>query len=196
MSSDLSTKEDIPSSKHKPLLRLVLTGFMGSGKTTVGRLLANRLGWRFVDLDDEIERADGRTVATIFAESGEQVFRQLETAALASILRASRVVLALGGGALETPDNRELLAASLQTLVLLLTAPFETLYDRCVRQNAETSASGLPVRPLLGDADTAAARLARRDGVYRSAAGLILETHSQTPEETAQSVLRAIEGKL
>ena len=66
--------------------RIVLTGFMGSGKTSVGRVLAERLGWRFLDLDAEIERRNGRTVPQVFAESGESHFRHLETAALAGLL--------------------------------------------------------------------------------------------------------------
>ena len=196
MTTEPSITDECAPNEHKPLLRLVLTGFMGSGKTTVGRLVAERLGWRFLDLDDAIERADGRRVASIFAESGEPFFRALETSALGAALREPQLVLALGGGALETAENHRLLAAAQNTLVLLLTAPFETLYDRCLRQSEQETALGLPVRPLLGDPESAAARLARRDSVYRDAAGVVLETHGQTPEESTESLLRAIEGKL
>lgn len=196
MTTEPSITDECAPNEHKPLLRLVLTGFMGSGKTTVGRLVAERLGWRFLDLDDAIERADGRRVASIFAESGEPFFRALETSALGAALREPQLVLALGGGALETAENHRLLEAAPDTLVLLLTAPFETLYDRCLRQSEQETALGLPVRPLLGDPESAAARLARRDSVYRDAAGVVLETHGQTPEESTESLLRAIEGKL
>lgn len=196
MTSERLMTDNREPGERKPLARLVLTGFMGSGKTTVGRLLAERLGWRFLDLDDAIERADGRRVAAIFAESGEPFFRALETEALRSALLEPQLVLALGGGALETAENHGLLAESADTLVLLLTAPFDTLYERCVRQSAEVSAAGLPVRPLLGDAESAAARLARREGVYRAAAGMVLETDGQTPEQTTERLLRAIAGKL
>lgn len=169
--------------------RIVLTGFMGSGKTTIGRRLAHRLGWRFVDLDKAIEQSDGRTVAAIFAESGEARFRALESDALASSLREPHLVLALGGGALETESNRNALASSANTRTVLLTASFDTLYDRCLRQK-ETAGASLPVRPLLGDRQAAAARLARRDVTYREAAHLVLDTTDQHPE---QSVDRLIE---
>jgi shikimate kinase len=114
--------------------RLVLTGFMGSGKTTIGRLLAEQLGWEFLDLDHEIERRDGRSVPQIFAESGEPHFRHLESAALAALLGHSRVVIALGGGAPEELGNRLLLEQTPRTAVVYLSAPLETLLDRCHRQ--------------------------------------------------------------
>lgn len=173
------------------LERLVLTGFMGSGKTTIGRLLAARLNWRFLDLDDEIQRYDGRTVADIFALSGEPVFRRLETEALRSSLQDSHVVIALGGGAVETPANLDLLAASDRTLTILLAAPFETLYERCVRQQLNPKAA---VRPLLGDPSSAAQRLARRENLYRTVAGLILNTTVQSPQETAETVLQSLKN--
>src|ERR1700749_3713805 len=89
--------------------RIVLTGFMGSGKSTVGPLLAAELGWAFLDLDTEIERRTGLTVPQIFAEQGEAAFRKEETAALAAVLGRTRTVIALGGGAPETLGNRLLL---------------------------------------------------------------------------------------
>ena len=81
------------------LRRLVLTGFMGAGKTTIGRLLAARLNWDFLDLDAYIESRAGLSVPSIFSTHGERRFRQLESAALASALGRNRLVLALGGGA-------------------------------------------------------------------------------------------------
>src|SRR6185437_11456753 len=83
------------------LRRLVLTGFMGAGKTTVGRMLAARLSWEFLDLDAYIESRTGAAVPSIFAEHGERHFRKLESQALASALGLNNVVLALGGG---TPE--------------------------------------------------------------------------------------------
>ncbi len=167
--------------------RIVLTGFMGSGKSTIGRRLAERLGWRFVDLDNLIEERDGRTVARIFAESGEPVFRAMETEALVSSLQDSRVVIALGGGALETSANRDALSTALKACVVLLSADFDTLYRRCQQQFA--AASALPVRPLLGDREAAAARLARRDPIYRESAHVILDTTGQKPQESVDALL-------
>ena len=148
---------------RKPVERIVLTGFMGSGKSTVGRRLAQRLGWRFVDLDSLIEQRHGRAVTRIFADSGEPAFRAMETDALTSSLGESRLVVALGGGALETSANRHALGTASQTCTVLLTASFETLYERCQQQIIAAQRLALPVRPLLGDREAAAARLARRD---------------------------------
>jgi shikimate kinase len=81
---------------------------MGAGKTTVGRRLAKKLGWKFIDLDEEIERREGRPVAEIFKQHGEPHFRNLERACLKDVSASPRTVVALGGGAFIEPDNREL----------------------------------------------------------------------------------------
>src|SRR5271169_2588511 len=83
------------------LKRLVLTGFMGAGKSTIGRLLADRLNWNFLDLDAHLEARTGSTIPQLFAEQGEARFRRLESTALASALARTNTVLALGGG---TPE--------------------------------------------------------------------------------------------
>jgi len=92
---------------------IYLVGFMGSGKTTIGTLLADRLGWDFVDLDAEIEAGQKMCICEIFGRCGEERFRQLETEAIRRHLRAVRSgrpsVMALGGGAFVRPENRELL---------------------------------------------------------------------------------------
>lgn len=172
--------------------RIVLTGFMGSGKTTIGRRLAESLGWRFADLDSVIEQRDSRTVAAIFAESGEAAFRAMESNALAASLKESQLVLALGGGALETEANRDALATSPQTCTVLLTASFDTLYARCLQQIEKAAESALAVRPLLGDREAAAARLARRDANYRLAAHVVLDTTGQVPEQSVNALLKLL----
>lgn len=184
---------DIHAGSRNQIERLVLTGFMGSGKTTVGRLLAVELGWRFVDLDGEIESLAGRTVAEIFAEDGEDTFRRLETAALQSMLGSLGLVVALGGGAVEAASNRELLARSKGTLTVFLTAPGSTLYARCLRQSANPKAA---IRPLLGNAEAFTERLARREDLYRGIAGLTVDTSAETPYESTQSILRALRSTL
>jgi len=187
---------DSSGNDPQPVERIVLTGFMGSGKSTVGRSLAQRLGWRFIDLDSIIEKRDGRAVSRIFAESGEAAFRVMETEALASSLRESHLVVALGGGALETPANRDLLATTTQTRTVLLTASFETLYDRCQQQITAAATSTLPVRPLLGDREAAAARLTRRETNYRQTANLVLDTTGQQPEESVDALLALLRSIL
>jgi len=196
MPSPAPKAHDAHTSAQPPIERIVLTGFMGSGKSTVGRSLAHRLGWRFVDLDNLIEERDGRTVSRIFAESGEAAFRDLETEALASSLREPRLIIALGGGALETPANRHALCVASQTHTVLLTASFETLYDRCQQQIAAAADSSMAVRPLLGDREAAAARLARRDANYRGTANLILDTTGQQPGESVEALLILLRGIL
>jgi shikimate kinase len=191
-------KEHRPDAREAhPVVRIVLTGFMGSGKTTVGRALAAALGWRFVDLDETIERKEQRSVARIFSESGERVFRGLETAVLAAELKQASVVMALGGGALVTEANRLALQGSEGTCAVLLTAPFDTLYDRCQTQSAtRENGAALPVRPLLGDRTAAEARFAEREPTYRSCAQIVLESTGQTPEETVDSLLKVLKNML
>jgi shikimate kinase len=113
---------------------VVLIGFMGAGKTTVGRALAARLRWKFLDLDDAIEQREHTTVAEIFASSGEAGFRRAESAALKEVMQdgAARndLVLALGGGAFVQQQNREALSAA-GAITVLLEAPVEELQRRC-----------------------------------------------------------------
>ena len=125
--------------------RIILTGFMGAGKTTVGALLAERLGWDFVDSDRIVEARAGMTVAEIFEKRGETAFREMEAAAIRDAASADRRVVALGGGALEMAATRDLVAGLPDALVVFLDAPLETLLARCAGH-----ADG-PVRPVLAD---------------------------------------------
>ena len=107
---------------------MAVVGYMGSGKTTVGRLLARRTGRDFVDLDHEISRAAGRTIPGIFAEGGEERFRDLEHAALLSALdRPDPAVISCGGGAVTRPENR---AALLRTPTVFLSEDVDALFTR------------------------------------------------------------------
>jgi shikimate kinase len=172
--------------------RIVLTGFMGSGKTSAGALLAERLGWRFVDLDREIERRDGRSVPQIFSESGEAHFRHLETAALASLLGGRRLVLALGGGAPEELGNRLLLEQTPHTAVVYLSAPYATLLERCVTQAADPGATA---RPVLADRAAAEARFHLRRPHYERIASHSVETSQMQIEATVETILTTLRTK-
>jgi shikimate kinase len=108
--------------------KVYLVGFMGAGKTTVGRALARRLDWRFEDIDERIERAEGRDVAAIFRQSGEPYFRALERQALADLLPTRGVVVATGGGTPVDPANRALMTRD--GAVAWLDAPFTTVSGR------------------------------------------------------------------
>ncbi len=164
--------------------RLVLTGFMGAGKTTAGRLLAARLGWEFLDLDNLIEVRAGMTVPAIFAAHGEAHFRRLESQALAAALGRNHIVLALGGGAPEVLTNRLLIEQTPGTAAVFLDAPFSVLFDRCMMQalNPEPGLStghmpGLSdsepstllgqARPVFANPESAEARFRTRHPIYR-----------------------------
>lgn len=124
---------------------------MGAGKTTVGRILARRLRWSFQDLDDVIEKSQTRSVADIFAESGEAVFRAAESAALGDLLLSTAeasqdgLVLALGGGAFAQPENREILHRA-GGMVVLLKAPVEELRRRCAKEAGKRPLASEPSR--------------------------------------------------
>lgn len=165
---------------------IVLTGFMGAGKTTVGRLLAGKLGWKFCDLDAEIERETGMTIAGIFHAEGEAAFRVREVAMLARMLQGERLVLALGGGAIESAAAREQLAAASDIRTVFLSAPLESLVQRCLEQ------PGAAERPVLADRERLQARWAARLPYYEQA-HLKVETAGTSPEETLRTLLALLQ---
>ncbi|HEY0264076.1 MAG TPA: shikimate kinase [Granulicella sp.] len=167
------------------LKRIVLTGFMGAGKSTIGRLLAECLGWSFLDLDAHLEARAGATIPELFTTKGEEHFRKLESLALVSALGKSSTVLALGGGTPELLTNRLLLEQTPGTAVVFLDAPFETLFDRCVLQNAD--------RPVLANPEAARVRFATRQPIYRRLARVTLPTESLTPEQSVASLVTLLE---
>lgn len=110
-----------------------LVGFMGAGKTTVGRILSQRFGWPFEDLDDRIEAREKRSIAEIFRDSGEEAFRRAETVALQGLvaeLGASPQIVALGGGTLTQPENSRLVGDTRGALIFL-DSSVEELFRRC-----------------------------------------------------------------
>jgi shikimate kinase len=166
------------------LKRLVLTGFMGAGKSTIGRLVASRLGWTFLDLDTHLEQRTSATIPQLFERHGEARFRRLESTALANALSRTDVILALGGGTPEDLTNRLLLEQTPGTFTVFLDAPFPTLFDRCMLQNIG--------RPVLEDPVQAQLRFARRHPLYRRLARLTIETAALTPEQTVNVLLAGL----
>ena len=172
--------------------RLVLTGFMGAGKSTIGRLLATRLNWEFLDLDAHLEARTGATIRQLFERHGEAHFRRLESSALASALRLNSTVLALGGGTPESLTNRLLLEQTPGTVVVFLNAPFPTLFDRCVLQDFGDPAIN---RPILSDPTAAEARFTTRQTLYTRLATLTIHTAELTPEATTDAILTVLANK-
>ena len=160
---------------------------MGAGKTSVGKALAERLHWRFLDLDEVVVAREGRGIAEIFRESGEQGFRARESAALQELLRelnasSGNTVLALGGGAVIEPANREaILSAAFP--VIFLDAPAQKLFERCQAQSV--------ARPLLKDAAAFAELYCSRESYYASL-GTRLDTSGSSVHEVCGNIQRSL----
>ena len=162
--------------------RIVLTGFMGSGKSTVGAKLACRLGWRFRDVDAVIEADAGISIAQIFERFGEPAFRDLEHSTIARLATEDALVLALGGGAIERDQTRTLLLTTPGTLLIHLEVELATTLRRC--RGSEGS------RPVLADQANLAARYERRLPLYRTA-HVSIPVDALTPSQAVEAVLRA-----
>lgn len=133
----------------RPLPSVVLIGFMGSGKSSIGRRLARRLRYEFLDLDREVELSAGKKISQIFADEGEEEFRRRETQALRKSLKKSAVI-ASGGGLVTRPENRALLreAAGQGASIIYLKAQSDTLAERIRRQPGKRPLIDGPGQPL------------------------------------------------
>jgi len=156
-----------------------MIGFMGTGKSTVGSALADRLGWRFVDTDAAVVEREGRSIPELFEEKGETYFRDAETSVLTSVLSGSRQVVSTGGGAVLREANREAMLGG--GFVVALTAPTEVLLARL---------RGDSNRPLLaGDKEERVHRLlAERKNAY-DFAHLVIDTSRSNVRETVESII-------
>ena len=164
--------------------RVFLVGMMGAGKTTVGRAVAGRLGWPYLDSDQQVERATGWTVAEIFKTRGEAAFRAEEKRALAEALTSDGpVVVSVAGGAVLDPDNRRRLRQG--GLVVWLKASLRTLAERVV---------GADHRPLLDDdPKVVLARLyEQRRPLYQQVADLVIDVDVLSPEEAARRIVARV----
>ncbi|MBA3289744.1 MAG: shikimate kinase [Acidimicrobiia bacterium] len=165
---------------------VVLVGMMGTGKTTVGQLLAGRLGWPLVDSDERIEAATGRTVREIWATDGETAFRELEQAALLDALADPRpsVVAAAGGVVLRAANREALVSAEAAFVVWLVADPAELA--------ARVGEGGH--RPLLDDDPEAVLRRlsAEREELYREVADVVLDTDDRSAEDIADHVVEIV----
>lgn len=170
-----------PQTRTSSPRRIVLTGFMGSGKSTVGPLLAARLGWRFVDVDAVIEAEAEMTIARLFAQRGEVAFRDREEATIAKLANEHDLVLALGGGAIERERTRQLLLAQEGTLLIHLDVSLETTIARCAGTEGD--------RPVLADKNNLEKRFNHRLPLYRMA-HVSIPTDARQPQEVVAAILK------
>ncbi len=167
---------------------LVLVGYRGCGKSAVGRLVAERLGWAYVDTDEQIAAEAGKSISEIFAEDGEPAFRALESAAVARVVRGAEQVISVGGGAVLRDANRRALKAA--GVCVWLTASAEEL-DRRVAGDPQSAA----LRPALtahGGLDEVRALLASRAPLYASMADHVVATDGRTIAQVAEAVLALV----
>jgi len=174
---------------HSPLLLLFLIGPRGSGKTTIAQLLAERLGWDWVDADDVIEARCGKSIREIFAKEGEAEFRERESAVLAELCERRRCIVATGGGVVVREANRALLRKSGH--VVWLRADAETLWGRM--QQDERNADRRPALSGGGRAEVEEV-LRRRDAWYRECAHRTVRTEGRTPDAVAEEILLSLGG--
>jgi len=161
-------------------MNVAVYGFMGVGKTTSGALLAEALGYEFIDMDDEIEKRTGKTIPEIFMENGETRFRELERDLVMELSRKDGYVIGCGGGALADLVNAEALRES-STLVYL-TASVDEILERTGKESH---------RPLLRVDDprkTVEELIAKRKPVYERYAEVMIDTTGKTPESVADEI--------
>ena len=163
---------------------VALVGFMGAGKTTVGRELATRLRWRFDDLDDLIQAVEGNTIQQIFETRGEPAFREMERRILSATLanHTSPRVLALGGGAFVDPENQAILE-SRKIPAVFLEASAEELFERSGQPNV--------VRPLRMDRDQFCQLYEQRRPAYSNAA-ICVQTSGKDVGMVAEEIITAL----
>lgn len=164
--------------------RVVLVGFMGAGKSTVGPLLATRLGWEFLDMDVRIEERLGMDVATCFRDLGEARFRSEERAVARELVDRRHLVVAAGGGAFTAAETRALLRRN--AITVWLRADLATVLLR-------VPADGR--RPLAGNRDIMSSRLAEREAAYREA-DVTVETSDVGPDAVAERVVSAVRQRV
>lgn len=161
-----------------------LVGYRATGKSTVARLLAERLQYDWIDADDEVERRAGKSIAAIFGEDGEPAFRDIEADVVAALCRHRRLVVALGGGAVLREASRT--AVRQAGPVVWLTAGVDTIAGRLAAD--QSTASRRPSLTDTGVLEEIQSVLTGREPIYRACATLEVDTESRTPAEVADLI--------
>jgi shikimate kinase len=173
-------------------MNVILIGYRGTGKSTVARLVAERLGWSWVDADAHLESQAGRTIREIFATEGESGFRDRESAVLRELTARDCCVIAAGGGIILREQNRQAICRS--GLVVWLTADARVIADR-LEADAST-ATRRPALTPLGGVDEVSALLAEREPLYRACAQLMIDTTTSTPALVADRIAQAVDDRV
>jgi shikimate kinase len=169
-------------------MSIVLIGYRGSGKTTVGKLLANQLRKPFVDADDQIVQRAGKSIRDIFAAGGEEAFRKLEMEVVADLAGRGEHIIAVGGGAILREENRRALAA--HKIVYLRCDAGELL--RRIQSDPATSDNRPSLTSLGGGIEEIQALLRQREPIYKTAMTHELDVTSLTPAEVVDRLLKII----
>ena len=168
---------------------LTLIGYRATGKTTLARLLAQRIGCDWIDADVEIERRAGKSIAQIFAQDGEPAFRDLESRLIADLCRRQRLILAAGGGAPLRPESRQAMRTGGK--VVWLKATPATIHARM--SGDQTTAARRPNLTNQGGLEEIVQVLSGREPIYRQTAHLEVDTEGKMPEEIVEEILARLE---
>jgi shikimate kinase len=172
-------------------MTIVLIGYRGSGKTTVGRIVAAKLGVEFVDTDALVQMRAGKTIREIFEQQGEPAFRGIEAGVLEDVLRwTDDRVVATGGGVVLREANRELLTQS-GAYRYYLKSPAEVLFER-INADASTASSRPALTRLGGSVEEVRTLLAQREPLYAAAATHTIDVSSLKPEVVAKMILAEV----
>ena len=171
-----------------PHARVFLTGYRGTGKTTVARLLADAIGWKWVDTDDLVEQAAGTSIAEFFAERGEPAFRELEQQVVIEATDLSQTVIALGGGAILSDASRERI--DLAGPIVWLTADAKTLAARLAAD--ATTGARRPNLTAQGGLAEIEQVLAQRAPIYRASADLEISTMRRSPASIVDEIAQRL----
>lgn len=169
--------------KTKPLERIFLIGYRGTGKTTVARLLAQRLDWAWIDADELLQRRQGKTIRAVFETDGEAAFRAMEAVLLAELCGRPRQVIATGGGVVLNEENRRLMTAS--GLVVWLKADARTIFDRL---QADAATEQRPPLTGLDPMQEIQNLLAVREPLYQACADLTVDAGQGSSEDVVERI--------
>ena len=164
-------------------MRIILIGFMGVGKTTIGKIIAKKLKLNFVDMDNYIEKREGKSISKIFEEYGEQHFRELESESLKDLIKSDNIVISTGGGIVTTKENSEILKK--EKIVIFLDGNTQTILNHLSKE--------IDKRPLLSNSKnveyTISNLLNQRYEKYNSICDIKIDINEKNIEEVVSQIL-------